>query len=188
MAQVEAEHSDVVRARRAPKIDIVLGDVTRASADVIVGSICPTLASGGAVHRALIRRAGRVVASQLARSRDDRFPGGLPNAGCVATCAGDLAAQWLVHAAGPLWDGTAASIAELSATHLNALRVADELGATSVALSAISVGGCRFPIDTAAATAIAAVRAAETNVERVTFVISNRHVYATYVGAFVGAT
>lgn len=172
--------------RRGARIEIVLGDITRAETDVIVSSVCPTLVDGGAVDRAVRRRAGTIVERQLARIAEERFATGLPIGGSVATCAGNLGAQWLVHAAGPVWDGTPRAIAELSATYVNALRLADELGAKSVAFPALSVGGCRFPIETGAAAAIAAVRAAECDVERLRFVLSNRLVFATWVAALVG--
>lgn len=174
------------RTRGGTRVEITLGDLSRAKSDVVVSSVCPTLTTGGEVSRALARAAGTIVERQLARAAAERFPSGLPVGGSVATSAGDLDAQWVVHAAGPMWTDAPSAIAELSATYVNALRLADELGAKTVAFPALCVGGCRFPVETAAATALAAVRAADCDVERVRFVLSNRLVYATFVAAFVG--
>lgn len=174
------------RASHPVGIDIALGDITRADCDVIVSATCPSLLGGGGVDRAVRRSAGAALSKQLDRIRVERFPSGVAIGGCVATSGGLLSAKWVIHAAGPLWSGSPRAIAELSATYVNALRLADELGATTVAFPALSAGGCRFPHATVARVAIAAVRAAECNVSRVRFVLSNRAVFASFVAAFVG--
>ena len=62
----------------------------------------------------------------------------------------------------------------LADAYRSALRVADELGATTIAMPAVSAGTFGFPIDTAADVALRTVRdhlLGETGIERVTFVL-----------------
>jgi O-acetyl-ADP-ribose deacetylase (regulator of RNase III) len=60
------------------------------------------------------------------------------------------------------------------------LRVADELGARTVAFPAISTGVFGYPIDEAAAVAVGAVRKAETAVEEVQFVLFGREAFEAF--------
>ena len=59
----------------------------------------------------------------------------------------------------------------LASCHRESLRVADELGATTVAFPAISCGVYGYPLDEAAPIALAAVRGTPTAVGLVRFVI-----------------
>ena len=59
----------------------------------------------------------------------------------------------------------------LASCHTESLRVADELGATTIAFPAISTGIYGYPIDEAARVAIDAVASASTEVDEVRFVL-----------------
>ena len=59
----------------------------------------------------------------------------------------------------------------LASCHTESLRVADELGARTIAFPAISTGVYGYPIDEAAAVAAEAVASASTQVEEVRFVL-----------------
>ena len=62
----------------------------------------------------------------------------------VVTKAGKLPAKWVIHAVGPVWKG--GSFGEemlLASAVLQALRRGEDIGATSVALPAISAGRLR---------------------------------------------
>jgi len=171
--------------RSGPRIELVLGDITHSDCDAVVSSICPTLTRGGQIDSTLRRRGGPIIESQLLRIREQRFPGGLPIGACVATAGGRLGSPWVVHAAGPVWTPTARARSELATTYYNALLVAADLGATRVAVPAISVGACRFPVAEAAAIALHAARSTSAPLRLVRFVLSNRLVYATFMHAFV---
>lgn len=171
-----------------PRVEVVLGDIARIACDAVVSSICPTLATGGAVDRAVRRRGGPVITRQLERIARERFPAGMPVTGCVATGAGDLACRWLVHAAGPTWDGTVRANEELHATYAGALQTAADLGAASVAVPALCVGGSRFPVAASADIALRVARTTTAPLLVVRFVLSDRYVYADFVRAFVGKT
>jgi O-acetyl-ADP-ribose deacetylase (regulator of RNase III) len=176
-----AEDSATVRA--GPRIELALGDITHAECDAIVSSVCPSLRGGGQIDRTVRRRGGPIIERQLERIREERLPTGVPVGGCVATGGGRMACTWVIHAAGPVWSGSPRSRSELAVTYLNALNVAADLGATRVAVPALSVGACRFPLPEAAAIALHAARSTTAPLEVVRFVLSNRLVYATFARA-----
>ena len=95
----------------------------------------------------------------------------LPTGDAVATTGGDLAARWIIHTAGPVYAGNDSDRVLLEACHRSCLRVADALGARTVAFPAISTGIYGYPVDEAAPVAIGAVRGATTDVVQVRFVL-----------------
>jgi O-acetyl-ADP-ribose deacetylase (regulator of RNase III) len=60
------------------------------------------------------------------------------------------------------------------------LRVADELGAESIAFPAISTGVYRYPIEEAADIAISAISSSKTDVGEVRFVLYGADAYAVF--------
>jgi O-acetyl-ADP-ribose deacetylase len=78
----------------------------------------------------------------------------------------------------PLSSWTGHSSALLADCHRNSLRVAAELGAKTVAFPAISTGIYRWPVESAAEVARAAV--ADAPVEVVRFVLFDRVAYDAY--------
>jgi O-acetyl-ADP-ribose deacetylase (regulator of RNase III) len=80
----------------------------------------------------------------------------------------------VIHTVGPVYRTSDDPAGELASCHTEALRVADELGARTVAFPAISTGAYGYPIDEAAAVAVGAVRSAETAVDEVRFVLFGR--------------
>ena len=112
--------------------------------------------------------------------RDTTFPDGLPVGEAVATTAGDLPARWVIHTVGPLYSGKAHDAELLAACHRSSLQIADQLGATTVAFPAISTGVFGYPVEEAAPVAIAAVRAAETAVAEVRFVLFDARSMAAF--------
>ena len=118
----------------------MLGDITAVDADVIVNAANPGLLGGGGVDGAIHRAAGPAVLAEcraiVARLPERRLPRGQ----AVATTAGRLPARWIVHTAGPIWSATQDRSAVLRSCYAESLRVADGLGARSVAFPAISAG------------------------------------------------
>jgi O-acetyl-ADP-ribose deacetylase (regulator of RNase III) len=66
---------------------------------------------------------------------------------------------------------------------VESLRVADELGAKTVAFPAISTGVYGYPVEEAAPVAVAAVRDADTSVELVRFVLFGEDAYRAFAAA-----
>ncbi len=158
-------------------IELVQGDITTVHADAIVNAANSALAGGGGVDGAIHRAGGPTIMSDLER----RYGAGrfCPTGSAVVSDAGNLPARWVIHAVGPVWHGGAAGEPELLASaYRTSLRLAAELGATSVAFPSISTGVYGYPVDLAAQIAIDTVSdmlAMEPgSVERVTFVLFSR--------------
>lgn len=133
----------------------------------------------GAIHRI----GGPSILAECRELRRTRFPDGLPTGEAVATSAGELPASWVIHTVGPVYGGTPEDEQLLARCHTEALRVAEELGAESVAFPAISTGAYGYPLEEAARVAIGAVLGAETAIEEVRFVLFDRQALAAFEAA-----
>jgi O-acetyl-ADP-ribose deacetylase len=138
----------------------VRGDITQVDVDVVVNAANPGLLGGGGVDGAIHRAGGPAILDEC-RDRKRALPGGrLPRGHAVATTAGRLPARWVVHTAGPIWSAAEDRSEVLRSCYRESLRVADGLGARTVAFPAISAGIYGWPIDDAARQAVAGVREA----------------------------
>ena len=89
-----------------------------------------------------------------------RAIGECPPGQAVVTDGFDLPARFIIHTVGPVWHGgTAGEPETLAACYRNALAVADEVGARSVAFPAISTGVYGYPSGQAAEVAVTTARA-----------------------------
>jgi O-acetyl-ADP-ribose deacetylase (regulator of RNase III) len=77
-------------------------------------------------------------------------------------------------------------VALLASCHTSSLRVADELEAETIAFPAISTGAFGYPVEEAARVAVDAVRATQTSVREVRFVLFDARSHAAFEAA-VGA-
>lgn len=135
-------------------VELVKGDVTRQTVDVIVNAANPDLAHGGGVAAAIARAGGPELRRESAEH--PRVPVGE----AAVTTAGALPARWVVHAVGPVWSGGGAGEPELLArAYRSALALATDLGARSIAFPSISTGIFGYPVESAARTAIGALLA-----------------------------
>jgi O-acetyl-ADP-ribose deacetylase (regulator of RNase III) len=162
------------------RIEALQGDITEQDVDAIVNAANSSLLGGGGVDGAIRRRGGPAILEECRRVRVERHPAGLPTGQAVATTAGDLPARWVIHTVGPVYSEVDHPAALLASCHTEALRVADELGAKTVAFPAISTGVYGYPVEEAARVAVAAVRAAETQVELVRFVLFGDDAYRAF--------
>ncbi|HEX9311327.1 MAG TPA: macro domain-containing protein, partial [Actinomycetota bacterium] len=121
------------------------------------------------------------------RIRAERYPEGLPTGQAVATTAGRLPARWVIHTVGPVYAKSMDRSEELASCHRESLRVADEVGARTVAFPAISTGVYGYPLKLAAPIAIRTVRDAETNVELVRFVLFDDQAFRAFERALADA-
>jgi O-acetyl-ADP-ribose deacetylase (regulator of RNase III) len=165
------------------RIEAVQGDITGQAVDAIVNAANSSLLGGGGVDGAIHRRGGPAILAECQAVRAERYPDGLPTGHAVATTAGELPARWVIHTVGPVYSDSEDRSALLASCHTEALRVADELGATSVAFPAISTGVFGYPVEPAARSAVAAVRAADTRVELVRFVLFDEQTFRVFSAA-----
>jgi len=163
-----------------PEIVLVEGDLTTQEVDAIVNAANSTLLGGGGVDGAIHRAGGPSILAECRQIRRTTFPDGLPTGRAVATGGGNLPARWVIHTVGPIYAPSADPAGELASCHTESLRVADELGARTVAFPAISTGAFGYPVREAASVAIEAVRGAETEVEEVRFVLFGREAFKAF--------
>jgi len=164
-----------------PRVQVVRGDITAFSADAVVNAANSSLLGGGGVDGAIHRAGGKAILDACRALRASRYGGGLPTGEAVATTAGNLPALWVIHTVGPVYASSADPAKDLRACHVNALRVAGDVGAETVAFPAISCGVYGYPVAEAAPVAVAAVREADTKVELVTFVLANDEAYDAFL-------
>ncbi|MFD8260260.1 O-acetyl-ADP-ribose deacetylase [Streptomyces griseoluteus] len=164
-------------------ITLVQGDITEERVDAVVNAANSSLLGGGGVDGAIHRRGGPAILAACRDLRASHYGGGLPTGEAVATTAGDLPAEWVIHTVGPVWQGPGSDPALLASCYRESLRVADEVGALSVAFPAISTGVYRWPVEEAARVAVETVRAADTGVEEVRFVLFDGGTFGVFAGA-----
>lgn len=161
-------------------ITLVQGDITDQSADAIVNAANSSLLGGGGVDGAIHRRGGPEILAECRALRASHYGKGLPTGQAVATTAGRLDARWVIHTVGPVYGVSASDPSLLASCYTESLRVADELGARTVAFPAISTGAYGWPLDDAARIAVETVRAADTAVEEVRFVLFDDRAYEAF--------
>jgi O-acetyl-ADP-ribose deacetylase (regulator of RNase III) len=152
-------------------IEFVRGDITEQRVDAVVNAANSSLLGGGGVDGAIHRRGGPEILAECRELRAGRYRDGLPAGQAVATTAGRLPARWVIHTVGPVWSQRDDRSALLESCYRESLRVADELGAASVAFPAVSAGVYRWPMDDAARIAVETVRSTSTSVALVRFVL-----------------
>ena len=162
------------------RIHLSEGDITKVSVDAIVNAANSSLLGGGGVDGAIHRAGGPEILAECRKLRAGHYGGGLPTGQAVATTAGRLPAQWVIHTVGPVHSSAEDRTSLLVDCHRNSLRVADELGAASIAFPAISTGVYSWPIADAARVALSTVAAAETGVADVHFVLFGAAAYDVF--------
>jgi O-acetyl-ADP-ribose deacetylase (regulator of RNase III) len=159
------------------KIELVQGDITTQQVDAIVNAANSSLLGGGGVDGAIHRKGGPQILADCRALRAAQYGRGLPTGQAVATTAGNLPAQWVIHTVGPVWSGTEDRSDLLRDCYRNSLRVADELGAASVAFPLISAGVYGWPQDDAVRQALDVLRTADTNVAEARLVLFGEQTY-----------
>jgi O-acetyl-ADP-ribose deacetylase (regulator of RNase III) len=169
-------------------LELVIGDITSERVDAVGNAANAGLRGGGGVDGAIHVAAGPALLDELRRT----YPGGTPTGSAVATGGHDLPARWVFHAVGPVWHGGSRDEERLLAeAYRSCLRLADEHGARSLALPAISMGIYGYPPDGGARVAVRTVAdhlAGETTLELVRFVLRDATVapFSAALAALIG--
>ena len=156
-------------------ITFVKGDIVEQAVDAVVNAANSGLMGGGGVDGAILR-AGGPVQRAARQALVDRI-GSLPTGQAAATEAGAMPARWVIHVVGPVYSRREDRTELLASCYREALRVADELGAGSIAFPAVSAGIYGWPIADAADVAVRTVAATETAVANVRFVLFSDEVF-----------
>ncbi len=168
-------------------ITLVQGDITGQSVDAVVNAANSSLLGGGGVDGAIHRKGGPKILEECRELRASRYEEGLPAGQAVATTAGDLPARWVIHTVGPVYSASEDRGDILSSCFTESLRVAEELGAGSVAFPAISTGVYRWPLDDAARIAARAVMNSSAQVPDIRFVLFDERALSAFQKAFAAA-
>jgi O-acetyl-ADP-ribose deacetylase (regulator of RNase III) len=147
------------------ELSVVDGDITALEVDAVANAANNALWMGSGVAGAIKRAGGEEI------EREAVAKGPIEVGEAVATGAGRLAATWVIH--GAVMGQDLRTDADLvRRTTDSCLRVADELGAESLALPAFGTGVGRFPLDECAAIMVEAVRSYEPrSLQRVVFAV-----------------
>jgi O-acetyl-ADP-ribose deacetylase (regulator of RNase III) len=164
-------------------VEVRDGDITRLEVDAIANAANTQLRHGGGVAGAIVRVGGFSIQAES----DEVAPIVLGSA--VATGAGELPARWVIHAA-TMELGGPTSAGVIRRATASTLRVADEIGASSVGLVAFGTGVGGFPLAEAARIEVDEVRrhlASGSNLERVVFCVYGPEATAAFEAALSGA-
>jgi O-acetyl-ADP-ribose deacetylase (regulator of RNase III) len=143
------------------RVTVVQGDITRQEVDAVVNAANRRMRGGGGVDGAIHAAGGREVLEDCKR----RFPDGLATGQAGWTTAGRMSAQWVIHVVGPNYTAGERDRSLLTSCYANALAVADELGARTVAFPLVSAGIYGWPREDAIHAAVDTLRDTPTSVE-----------------------
>lgn len=142
-----------------PNIIIKTGDITKEKVCAVVNAANSSLMGGGGVDGAIHRAGGSQVLEACRIIREEQYPDGLPTGEAVATTAGKMPAEYVIHTVGPVYHQCGENCAVLLAScYTNSLKLAVELGCKEIAFPAISTGIYGYPKEEAANVAYKAVK------------------------------
>jgi O-acetyl-ADP-ribose deacetylase (regulator of RNase III) len=159
------------------QLSVVNGDITRQQVDAIVNAANERMRGGGGVDGAIHRVGGPAVLRECVA----RFPDGLATGEAGWTTAGRLPARWVIHVVGPVHGRGHRD--QLVSCYANALRVADELSARTLAFPLVSAGVYGWPLDDAIRVAVDTLRNTSTAVTEARLVAFGRSTYDAVVAA-----
>jgi O-acetyl-ADP-ribose deacetylase (regulator of RNase III) len=147
------------------QLSVAEGDITALEVDAIANAANNRLWMGAGVAGAIKRAGGEEI------EREAVAQGPIDVGDAVATSAGRLPARWVVHGA-VMGQDLRTDDTLVERTTRRCLEVADELGATSLALPAFGTGVGGFPLDDCARIMVGVARAFEPRaLERVVFAV-----------------
>ena len=133
-------------------ITIVRGDITQSQAEAIVNPANSRLIMGGGVAGAIRRAGGPTIEKEALQ----RAPIAIGDA--TATNAGKLAARYVIHAPTMALPAMSTDLESVEKATSAALRVASNLGLSSIAVPGMGTGVGEVPVDDAAQTIVCAIR------------------------------
>jgi O-acetyl-ADP-ribose deacetylase len=154
-------------------LSVVEGDITEQRVDAVVNAANRRMRGGSGVDGAIHAVAGPGLLEECRQ----RFPNGLATGSAGWTTGHRLPARWVIHVVGPNYRAGETDRSLLVSCYSNALQVADELGARSVAFPLVSAGVYGWPRQDAIAAAVDTLRGTPTSVESAVLVAFGRSTY-----------
>jgi O-acetyl-ADP-ribose deacetylase len=164
------------------RIEVVVGDlVDQPDLDAIVNAANPQLAPGGGVAGAVHRAAGPQLAAEC------RPLAPIATGTCVLTGGHRLPNRHVVHCVGPVYGRDEHAAGLLTSCYRQAIVLADQAELASIGFPAISTGIYGYPLEEAAAVAVAAVvgvaRAGLRSVRLIRLVLVDEATWQVHVAA-----
>ena len=161
-----------------PKIEIILGDITKQAVDAIVNAANCSLLGGGGVDGAIHRAAGPELLAEC------RTLHGCETGKAKITKGYRLPAKYVIHTPGPVWHGGGHGEEELlRSCYRSCLELASANGCRTVDFPSISTGVYHFPLKKAAGIAVGTIAeylAEHPEIERVRMVCFDARTKAFY--------
>ena len=160
------------------RIKLCLGDITQCDTQAIANAANKHLAGGGGVDGAIHRAGGAAIMAELKK----RYKG-CPTGQAVITGAGNLKAEYVIHAVGPRYTGSPKDPELLRGAYLSCLELCAEHGIRSIAFPSISTGIYAYPLHEAAPIALKTVLdylMEHSKIELVCFVLFNQETLDAY--------
>jgi O-acetyl-ADP-ribose deacetylase len=146
---------DLLVGAALPAVELVAGDISTEATDALVVPI------GGLVDLAVRRLAGPALVKAFRESVYELYGGALPAGQAFVTPGFGLRAAHVIYCAPPVYAGhPSAADDQLASCHGEALRLARNMGMSSISFPAIGTGVRGYPVHKAASAAVAAVVAA----------------------------
>lgn len=135
------------------RINLLHGDITKISVEAIVNAANSSLLGGSGVDGAIHRYGGPSILAECRQIRNRQ--GGCKVGDAVITKAGNLPADYVIHAVGPRWnEGKHDESDLLKKTYVNCFKLIEQYKIKTVSFPNISTGIYKFPRELAAKIAL----------------------------------
>ncbi len=170
-------------------LSAIQGDITTLRVDAIVNAANERMLGGGGVDGAIHRAAGPQLYQACLAVPEVRPGVRCPTGEARITPGFELPAKFVIHTAGPVWEGGSSGEPELLAScYRSSLQLAADNGVKSIAFPAISTGIYRYPPQQAAQIAVGEAReflSRQTSVERIVFACFDARTLSIYQSLLV---